>query len=484
MSQGPTAVKAPLKPQKSRARKTITTVGAILSIVLSIYIAFHQPPAGLTVPAMRASAILIWAVCFWILEVIPEYVTGLVMCTLWAMIKVVPFDRAFANFSASIWWIMVGAFGLGVAASKCGLLRRISLFILKLFPPTFAGQTLGLLGAGTIVSPLIPSANARGAIAAPISLAISDSLKYGRKSAGAGGLFGAMFMGFCVIGTPVFMSGSFTNYATMALFPKAYQNVTWTSWLLYALPWAIVAFIGTSLAIYLLYKPAHTAPLSKNFGSDELARLGPMKRNEKITCAVMVVTLGFWMTESIHRISSGEVAILSICILLALDVLNRDDFRKGIDWAAIVYVGCIMNIGSVFQTLKIDMWLGRALEPVISSFISNPYLFVVALALAVFVSRIFIISLAATAVIFTIVLSPLVVTHGIHPWIIAFVSFAASNIWFLFFMNSYYLLSFYGSGGDMVEHRQMIKLSAAYAVIAIIGFLVSVPYWRAIGLIH
>jgi anion transporter len=484
MSQGPTAAKTPAKPEKSRLRKTITTVGAVLSVVLAIYIAFHQPPVGLTVPAMRASGILVWAVCFWILEVVPEYITGLVMCTLWVTVKAVPFDRAFANFSTSIWWIMVGAFGLGVAANKCGLLRRISLFILKLFPPTFFGQMLGLMGAGTIVSPLIPSANARGAIAAPISLAISDSLQYGRKSRGAGGLFGAMFLGFCVIGTPAFMSGSFTNYATIALFPKAYQNVTWTSWLVYALPWAIVTFIGTTLAIYFLYKPAQTAPLSKSFGSDELARLGPMKRDEKITAVVLVLTLGFWMTESIHRISSGEVAVFSICALLALNVIDRSDFRRGIDWSAIIYVGCIMNIGSVFQALKIDMWLGHALGPAVSTFVSNPYLFVVALALAVYLSRLVIISLAATAVIYTIVLSPLVITHGMHPWIIAFVSFAASNIWFLFFMNSYYLLSFYATGGEMVEHRQMIKLSAAYAAVAIVGFLVSVPYWRLVGLIH
>jgi hypothetical protein len=30
----------------------------------------------------------------------------------------------------------------------------------------------------------------------------------------------------------------------------------------------------------------------------------------------------------------------------------------------------------------------------------------------------------------------------------------------------------------------MVKLSVAYAAIAILGFLVSVPYWRALGLIH
>jgi DASS family divalent anion:Na+ symporter len=483
MAQGSSAVQAQVPSGRTGIRKTIGRVGAVLSIALALYIAFHQPPQGLTVNAMRASAILVWAVCFWIFEVLPEYITGLMMCTFWAVIKVVPFDRAFANFSASIWWIMVGAFGLGVAATKCGLLRRISLFILKLAPPTFLGQTLGLLGAGTVISPLIPSANARGAIASPIALAISDSLQYGRKSSGAGGLFGAMFVGFCVLGSPAFLSGSFTNYATMGLFPKGYQ-LTWTTWMIYALPWLVVTFTGVVAAIYLLYKPLNTVALPRNFAADELARLGPMGREERITFIVLIATLALWMTESLHRVSSGEVAVLSICVLLAVNVMNRDDFRKGIDWSAIIYVGCILNIGSVFQALKIDLWLGHALEPVISSFLSNAYLFVIALACAVFVSRLVIISMAATAVIYTIVLSPLVVSHGMHPWIIAFVSFAASNIWFLFFMNSFYLLSFYGCGGEMVEHRQMVKLSVAYAAITIIGFLVSVPYWRALGLIH
>jgi DASS family divalent anion:Na+ symporter len=484
MAGASTVSKAEEKPGKPRTASIAKKIGAVLAICAGFYIAFHQPPQGLTVAAMRASGILVWAVCFWILEIFPEYITGLLMCTFWAVVKVVPFDKAFANFSTSSWWILVGAFGLGVAATKCGLLRRIALVILKLFPGNFAGQSLGLLGAGTIISPLIPSGNARAAIAAPIALAISDSLKYERKSPGASGLFGAMFLGFCVIGSPAFLSGSFTNYATLGLFPKAYQNVTWSSWILFALPWAVFVFIGVGTAIYFLYKPAGVTALSKSVASDELTQLGPMKRDEKIALLVLIATLALWMTESLHRISSGEVAILSLCVLLVTKVLTRDDFRKGIDWAAVMYIGCILNIGSVFQVLKIDLWLGHALEPIVSSFLANIYLFLMALALTVFAARLLIVSMTATAVIFTIVFTPLVVAHGIHPWIIAFVSFASANIWFLFYMNGFYLLAFYGTGGEMVEHRKMVKLSVAYAVIAISGFLVSVPYWRVMGLIR
>jgi DASS family divalent anion:Na+ symporter len=120
----------------------------------------------------------------------------------------------------------------------------------------------------------------------------------------------------------------------------------------------------------------------------------------------------------------------------------------------------------------------------ISRFVSNPYLFVVVLAFSVFLARFIIVSMTATTVIFTVVLAPIVTMHGMHPWVIAFVSFAASNVWFCFYMNAFYLMSFYGMGGEMIEHRQMIKLSVAYAMVAVVGFLVSVPYWRLLGLIH
>lgn len=457
-------------------------IGGILAIAIGVWIAVQPPLPGLTVAAMRASGIVIWAVLFWILEVIPEYITGLLMCALWAVIKAVPFDKAFANFSSSAWWIMVGAFGLGVAATKCGLLKRISLIILKLCPPTFTGQVVGLLGAGMIVSPLIPSANARGAIISPIARAISDSLQYERKSDGATGLFGAMFIGFCVAGSPAFLSGSFTNYATMGLFPTAYQNITWLSWLMYALPWTIVVVVGMGLAIYFMYKPKNTVELPRSFGGEQLAKMGPMGRDEKITLVVMLATLVMWMTEMVHKISSGEVAVLSLCALLALNVLNREDFRKGIDWAAVIYIGCILNLGSVVQVLKIDTWLGKVLEPFISSFFSNMYLFLIILAVTIYLARFVVISMTSTAVIFTMVFTPMLVSHGIHPWIGAFVSFASSIIWFLFFTNSYFLLAYYGAGGDMVEHRKLIKLSTAYAILSIIGFLVSVPYWKMMGL--
>jgi DASS family divalent anion:Na+ symporter len=456
--------------------------GAVLGAVLGIYVGLHAPPTGLTVPAMHAAGVVVWAILFWIFEVIPEYITSILMCTLWVTLKAVPFPKAFASFNDSNWWILVGAFGLGAAAAKTGLLRRIALLILNFFPATFSGQSWALLGAGTILSPLIPSGSAKAAIASPLALAISDSLRCARKSRGACGIFGAMWIGFCVIGTPAFLSGTFINYATSARFPEHY-HVTWLAWLEYAAPWTIVMFIGLGSAIYFLYRPKEKLSLPEEALPEELSRLGPMSRAEKITATVAVLTLVMWVLEPLHKIPSGEIAIYSICVLLALSVVGREDFRKGIDWPAIVYIGCLMNIGVVFQALKIDLWLGQALEPVVGRFITNPYLFVVVFALAVYAFRFVMVSITSSVIIITVVLGPLVLSHGMHPWIVAFIAMACVNIWFFFFMNAWFVLAFYGAGGEMIEHRKLVKLSTAYAIINVVAFLVSVPYWRFLHLI-
>ena len=62
-------------------------------------------------------------------------------------------------------------------------------------PASFAGQVWGLIASGTVISPLIPSINAKATLSTPIALSISDELDLERKKAGACGLFGACYVG-------------------------------------------------------------------------------------------------------------------------------------------------------------------------------------------------------------------------------------------------------------------------------------------------
>ena len=77
----------------------------------------------------------------------------------------------------------------------------------------------------------------------------------------------------------------------------------------------------------------------------------------------------------------------------------------------------------------------------------------------------------------------IMIAHGMNPWIACMVTFAGSDIWYLSYMNSIYLCAHFGTQGKMARHGAMIKLSAAYTAICIVAFLISIPYWKMLGLI-
>jgi DASS family divalent anion:Na+ symporter len=457
--------------------------GGILGIVLGVALALCSPPQGLTPQAMSALGILVWAVTYWIFEVGPEYVVAIGMCTLWAVFKCVPFKIAFATFADSTWWLLLGALGMGVAVSKSGLLKRLSLLVMKIFPASFNGQVLALFSAGFLISPLIPSVTAKAAIVAPVSMGISDAMGYERKSRGAGGLFGAMFVGFVLTG-PMFLSASFVCYMMRGLLPAAVQEqFHWTYWFLAAFAYTVTVIVLLYFVIIFLYKPKEKVSLSKSYVTEQLAKIGPMSRNEKITAVVLVVALLFWMTETVHGISSTVIALLALVILLGSKVYDRPDFRASMAWDIMIFIGGIVAIGGVLTSLKIDKWLAEIFGHIITPMISNIYIFIIVLSISIYAARYLIVSFTAATAIFTVLLLPFAAQANVNPWVIGFIVFTSSMIWNVFYQNSTFVTAYTAVGGEMVTHKQMALLSYAYCVISIIGLLACVPIWKIMGLV-
>lgn len=460
-------------------------IGGVLGIAIALWFANLPVFPGLTDKAMWAVAIFLCTVVWWMADVFPDYVTCIFMCAAWALFKVVPFTVAFSSFSNTIFWLLVGALGIAVAVGKSGLLNRIALLVMSKFPLTFKGQTLALLVTGTVLTPLIPSSNAKIAVVAPFATAISDNMGYERKSAGAAGIFSAMYVSLGCI-HPLFISGSFMGYAVNGLLPKDIQaQMTWTNWFINALPWGITLLVLSYLAILVLYKPAEDKRLSPELIKEQIAALGPMKKGEIIVTVVLALTLLLWMTEKLHGVNSAIVALTSMGVLLAFNLFDRNSFRAAIPWDAAVFMGGILNLSVVFPMLKIDKWIGDLMGAYVVPVISqNILVFFTVMCVVIYVIRYVLASQLATITIFTLLLSPFAVKAGISPWIIAFTSYVAINVWTVMYQNIQYVTAFYLSGnGELVSHKQMIKLSVAYMVISLIGIMVSVPVWKLTGLI-
>ncbi len=460
--------------------------GAVIGIILGIYIAGLGVPEGLTAKAMGGMGVFLCAIVWWIAEVFPDYVTALLMCGAWSVFDIVPFGTAFGGFSNATIWLLIGAFGMAAAVGKCGLLTRISLYLMSLFPLTFKGQTLALMVTGTLLTPLIPSGSAKIAVLAPFAAAVSDSMGYQRKSQGAGGIFAAMFLSLGCI-HPLFLSGSFMCYSVVGLLPKDIQSqITWTTWFLNALPWGITVLVLGYLAILFLYKPEEEKRLAATMIKDQRAALGPMSKNEKFVAVVLIVTLLLWMTEVLHGINATITAIAALAALIGYNVIDRNSFKSSIAWDAIMFIGCIFAVSGVFSALKITGWIGKVLGPQVAPLLAgNLYLFLAVLCVIIYLVRFVLASQLAVITIFTLLLTPLALKEGISPWIMGFASFVAINVWILMYQNAQYLVAFFGAaGGEMVSHRQMVKLCVAYMIISVIGLLISIPVWKLTGMIQ
>ena len=133
----------------------------IVGLILGIAIMCIPSPEGLEPTAMKVIGILVCAIIWWAGNCFPEVVTAFLMSIAYIVVAKVPIGTSFAAFSGTTFWLLVAAFGLGAASKSCGLLERISLLLLRIFPKSYRGQVFGLLAVTSIVGPFVPSKAAK-----------------------------------------------------------------------------------------------------------------------------------------------------------------------------------------------------------------------------------------------------------------------------------------------------------------------------------
>lgn len=487
--QGAVSTKRP-EPLLSPALAWLSQPGgthwAILAVatVVGLAVALTPPPAGLTPPAMRAVGLLLWAVICWAGNALSDYTVATIMGLGWVAFRVVPFSIAFACFSTTSWWMMVGALGIGVAVAESGLLRRIALLTLKALPPTFAGQTGGLILAGLLLGPALPTVTGKTSVAAPFVLGIAEAMGLEDRSLHSTGLFMSMFTGFGVM-APLFLTGTVTNFVILQLLPEAVRaRITWGSWFVTYLPTMLLIGLLSWLAILVICRPKRVTSLPSDYLRNELARLGPIRGKERLTLITLAVTVLLWITGPWHGLDTATVALAALAFLTATGVISRSAFQAKISWSGLIFVGFTLNLAQVLPSLGIDTWLGTQIVPLFAPLVDRPALFFAALMAAVFAIRQVLISDFAVITIVTLVLTPVAAAAGTCPWAIAIAThLIVQSIWILPFQNDAYLVSNQATSGRLVDQRRAALLSVLICAGSVAAVLLTLPWWRHLGLL-
>lgn len=479
----------------ARRQRIKRIVGAIAGVVVTVLMAFFFRPEGLGEQGCFVLAILAGAIVWWICAVLPEFATALIMVALFALVGQVPATSGFSFFSNPIWWLLVGAFSIGLGMKETGLLERMALAIVSRFPSSFTAQVIGFFACGTILGPLIPSMAAKASLLAPLAMEVGDLRGYRRQGRQATGLFLAMFTGVQTA-APAFISSSIVGYTLLAIYPAQVQaQFDFVHWFVSALPWFVPMAVLNLVALALIYRPrrkdatADSEPTSETAAEpseDELMakrrELGRMSLDERRMAIITAVTVALWVTQSLHGMAAWIPAVGALVAMTACGIINKRNFGPGVGWESLIFIGVVLGLGDVFAQAGITEWIVAEFTPLVMALADNPYMLVVGIALITIAARFLIVSQTAFINIFLAFVIPIAITLGINPWVIGMASYTVINVWFVQYQNPVYLAAFYSVDGKMAKNSKLAEYCILYTVIAIVCLLIAVPFWQMMGL--
>ena len=454
--------------------------GALLALAVGVLVLW-LPPGGLEPRAVRFLAVLAAGTVLWAWGSFPDYVVALGMGIAWVLLRVAPTATAFAGFATSTWFLMLGILGLAAALARSGLLYRITLVAVRRFPPTFVGQTSALLTAGIVSTVLIPSAQARVTFMGPVVLGLTDTLKYPPRSRGSAGLALAAFTGFC-LATTLFLTGTPTCLLAWRVLPEATRaQVSWLAWLQAVLVLEAVSLGGALAWIAWRLRPAEPTPVRATLLHAQLEMLGPPSRDERITALVALAVLAGWITQPWHGVDPAWLTLGGLCLLLATQVLDRTALQGQVDWSFLLFMGMAFSLADLAAHVGADAWFAMRARAALGD-VTSPAAAVTAAVLVTVAVR-FALPWQTAVPLLTVALTPFAQAAGLSPLIMALVALKAGNLFLLPQQSPYYLTLYYGTEERAFGHRDARPFAWVYAAAVLAGFLLSLPYWRALGLV-
>ena len=459
-----------------------------IAIAVALAVAFMPTPAGLSRTAQLVLAIIAGTVILWAAEVMNNGVASLLMMGIMMTIGVAPLTTvpgaappgvsgALSGFSDGAWWTLMVVVYYGFAMKKTGLAERIAYYILSLFPGTFAGILSAFFLIGLLLSLGIPSMTVR------IAWSLVQTLGLAPRSRGSA-LIMITVVEMAVVPGLAWELGSLNGPVVVSMFAAKKIALTWGGYAQVMMVPTLVMCAAILLLNLTLFKPEAPIRASREFALGKLRGLGAFKRAEMITGLVVLVSIGFWVTNpTYHRLPTFVIGMFGMAVLALAGILQDQDIGTGISWTLMLFLGGIFSLTHIIPQYKITDWIAGILVPRVAPLIGTPVLLLVVIALMMLALRF--IDPSAFIVI-PLIWTPLVDAvslGGIPPLVLAAPILLMSSPFFLVYTNFWMAMAEGMSGKQAFSKGQLFYLGAMYVLAALVATVVGVFYWKMIGLL-
>jgi sodium-dependent dicarboxylate transporter 2/3/5 len=479
ISQQPIAVSANETKDRSKETAPIRLVGACAGVIAAIALWYAHLP--LEAQAQHAVAIAVLLIAFWITEILPYAITGLLGCWLYWTLGVVPSQVALAGFSSDSPWFLLGALLIGAMATESGLAKRLAYSIVSSVGTSFARILMAFILTSFVMTFMIPSGPPRVILLGTIVLGVVETYGLERTSNVAKSLilaitFSATLFDKGIIGsTPSILARNLiTEFGRV--------SVSWSQWFIAYLPLDLFNIAITWWVLKRMFPPeVSDLPGGTSVIRHEKARLGPCTPLEKRAAFWIVVGVCIWATDFIHHVNPAivGVGIGLVATFPRVGVLTRDQLGK-INFLPFIFMGSTLSMAEVLRETGAVKLLANAIFGYIGPMMTTPFHSTIVLYWTAFLAHL---ALASETAMISISLPPLLAfasSNGLNPLALGMLwTFAVGGQ--LFIYQSLVLIAGYSFG--CFTARDVLRLGVFFVIAENLMLLILVPlYWPLIGI--
>jgi sodium-dependent dicarboxylate transporter 2/3/5 len=355
-----------------------------------------EPPAGLDRSAQAALAVFGLCIFYWVFEVLPIMITGLLAIILLPLSGVMSSKDAYAQFGNEAVFFILGAFILAAAMMKSGLSARMALTILRRFGHRPTTLLLGIYLLNGSMS-FVMSEHAVAAMTLPIVLEIVAALRLapGRSSYGKA-LFLAMAWGTSIGGLATLLGGARAPLALGILREVTGESFSFAEWAAINVPLSLLLFVAGWVVLRLFFRIDITDTSAARHAVEErLMHTGRMTLQEFQIATVMVLTIVAWIVLG-EEFGLANIALAAVVTLFAFGVVQWRDVEGYVNWGLILMYGGAICLGSGLNKSGAAAWVAHE---TIARWAGGPVTVVLMISLASVVLTEVMSNSAATAII-------------------------------------------------------------------------------------
>ena len=361
---------------------------------LAIGIWFIPVPAGLTAPAWHLFAVFVAAIVSVLIGAFPLLTAAMLAVGTVVLTGTITPAQAFSGFANTSVLLVVVAFIVAQAVVKSGLGQRISLFMVSQFGASSRGLAYSIVLTDAAIAPAFPSNTARGGVLFPIVLSVSKGAgsnpedPEGRR---LGGYLMFCAMASLAVSSALWMTATSANPIGVQIAQKFGLEIGFGNWLLASSVPALVAIGMIPVLVSKLFPPGVGAtPEAPAAARAELARMGPLSRDEWITAVTFVVMVAGWVLADSLKLNVTSIAFLGFGALLLANVLTLDDIAtQGDTLATFLWLAVLFALSGQLNELGFMSYVGERLALRLGG-LSWPALYITLITLYVVIHYLFV----------------------------------------------------------------------------------------------